>query len=177
MAWTAPRTWIAGEVVTASLMNTHVRDNLAYLATPPSVRCYNSAAQTLTNNTDTALTLNTTRWDDLPSGLTTPQHSGSSTHLTCRADGKYHIFCNAVFASGGTGSRSLAIRINGTTNRATETYPNDGVVVVRCALSTIWSLVDGDYVELVGYQDSGGNLNIITEGGVGAEFGWQWLGF
>jgi hypothetical protein len=27
MAWTAPRTWIAGEVVTASLMNTHVRDN------------------------------------------------------------------------------------------------------------------------------------------------------
>lgn len=28
MAWTAPRTWVTGEVVTASLMNTHVRDNL-----------------------------------------------------------------------------------------------------------------------------------------------------
>lgn len=28
MAWTTPRTWVAGEVVTASLMNTHVRDNL-----------------------------------------------------------------------------------------------------------------------------------------------------
>lgn len=27
MAWTAPRTWVAGEVVTASLMNTHIRDN------------------------------------------------------------------------------------------------------------------------------------------------------
>jgi hypothetical protein len=26
--WTAPRTWVAGEVVTAALMNTHVRDNL-----------------------------------------------------------------------------------------------------------------------------------------------------
>lgn len=28
MAWTAPRTWVAAETVTASLMNTHVRDNL-----------------------------------------------------------------------------------------------------------------------------------------------------
>lgn len=28
MAWTSPRTWVAAETVTASLMNTHVRDNL-----------------------------------------------------------------------------------------------------------------------------------------------------
>lgn len=28
MAWTAPRTWVAGETVTAAIMNTHVRDNL-----------------------------------------------------------------------------------------------------------------------------------------------------
>lgn len=28
MAWTAPRTWSACEIVTAALMNTHVRDNL-----------------------------------------------------------------------------------------------------------------------------------------------------
>lgn len=31
MSWTAPRTWIALETVTASLMNTHVRDNLTEL--------------------------------------------------------------------------------------------------------------------------------------------------
>ena len=28
MGWTAPRTWVAAEVVTAAIMNTHVRDNL-----------------------------------------------------------------------------------------------------------------------------------------------------
>jgi hypothetical protein len=28
MAWTTPRTWVAGEVVTAALLNAHVRDNL-----------------------------------------------------------------------------------------------------------------------------------------------------
>ena len=31
MAWTAPRTWVAGEIVTAALMNTHIRDNERYL--------------------------------------------------------------------------------------------------------------------------------------------------
>ena len=33
MAYTTPRTWVAGETVTDTLMNTHVRDNLAYLGT------------------------------------------------------------------------------------------------------------------------------------------------
>lgn len=29
--WTAPRTWVAGEVLTASLLNTHLRDQLLWL--------------------------------------------------------------------------------------------------------------------------------------------------
>jgi hypothetical protein len=33
MAWTTPRTWNPGETVTASLMNTHVRDQLNVLKT------------------------------------------------------------------------------------------------------------------------------------------------
>lgn len=28
MAWTTPRTWVPGELVTASMMNIHVRDNM-----------------------------------------------------------------------------------------------------------------------------------------------------
>jgi len=31
MGWTAPRTWVAGEIVTASIMNSAVRDNLLYI--------------------------------------------------------------------------------------------------------------------------------------------------
>ena len=30
-AWTAPRTWATGEVVTETMLNTHVRDNLLHL--------------------------------------------------------------------------------------------------------------------------------------------------
>ncbi len=31
MAWTAPRTWTTGEIVTASMLNTDIRDNLRYM--------------------------------------------------------------------------------------------------------------------------------------------------
>jgi hypothetical protein len=31
MAWTTPRTWVGGELVTAAIFNTHIRDNLAWL--------------------------------------------------------------------------------------------------------------------------------------------------
>lgn len=33
MAWTAPRTWVTGEVVTAALFNTHLRDNQNAIST------------------------------------------------------------------------------------------------------------------------------------------------
>ncbi len=35
MVWTAPRTWVTAETVTAALMNTHIRDNL--LVTAPGI--------------------------------------------------------------------------------------------------------------------------------------------
>ncbi len=36
MAWTTPRTWVAEELVTAAIMNAHVRDNLNALKSPVS---------------------------------------------------------------------------------------------------------------------------------------------
>lgn len=50
--WTAPRTWVAAETVTAAIMNTHVRDNL--LATTGYVR----------KTADESLNLSTTLQDD-----------------------------------------------------------------------------------------------------------------
>ena len=33
MAWTAPRTWVVGEMVTFTVLNVHVRDNLIFIGT------------------------------------------------------------------------------------------------------------------------------------------------
>lgn len=35
MAWTAPRTWTTGEMVTAALLNLHIRDNQTMLLAHP----------------------------------------------------------------------------------------------------------------------------------------------
>ena len=43
MTWTAPRTWVAGEVVTAALLNAQIRDNELVLATVPTVNVYSSS--------------------------------------------------------------------------------------------------------------------------------------
>lgn len=32
MAWTSPRTWVVGEMLTAALLNAHVRDDILWLA-------------------------------------------------------------------------------------------------------------------------------------------------
>lgn len=55
MAWTTPRTWTDTETVTASIMNTHVRDNLNELRDPgdwasytPTVAGYTSVTYTAT---------------------------------------------------------------------------------------------------------------------------------
>ena len=51
MAWTTPRTWVADELVTATIMNTHVRDNLTYLLTSRSNNVAASTAQASTSST------------------------------------------------------------------------------------------------------------------------------
>ncbi len=49
MAWTAPRTWVTGETVTAALMNTHIKDNL--LAIGEHVKVVKSADESVTSST------------------------------------------------------------------------------------------------------------------------------
>ena len=51
MAWTAPRTWVAGETLTAALLNTHVRDNLTALTTWDAWTPTLSGSWTLGNGT------------------------------------------------------------------------------------------------------------------------------
>lgn len=48
--WVTPRTWVAGELVTAAIMNAHVRDELNALKTPAS------DVKNLTIGTDTTTT-------------------------------------------------------------------------------------------------------------------------
>lgn len=54
MAWTSPRTWVAGETVTAALLNTHVRDNLKAIGDPLTSYTPSYTGLTIGNATVTA---------------------------------------------------------------------------------------------------------------------------
>lgn len=49
--WTDPRDWSTGELVTSSVMNTHVRDNLDFLKTPATSGRIQIAANFTTTST------------------------------------------------------------------------------------------------------------------------------
>jgi len=69
MVWTAPRTWTVGEIVTAALLNTHLRDNLnslgrdvaqiVHIGTTPFERWY-AASMHLWTTGDSISSLSTT---------------------------------------------------------------------------------------------------------------------
>lgn len=54
--WTANRTWTAGEIVTASIMNQYVRDNLDWLKTPTASQVIYTTTFTTTSGTFTDVT-------------------------------------------------------------------------------------------------------------------------
>lgn len=60
MAWTSPRTWTTGELVTASMMNTHVRDNLLETAVSKATTsgriAYATGANALAENANITVT-------------------------------------------------------------------------------------------------------------------------
>jgi hypothetical protein len=45
MAWTAPRTYVAGEIITAATLNTHIRDNFLAFGDPITYTAYTPSWQ------------------------------------------------------------------------------------------------------------------------------------
>jgi hypothetical protein len=172
MAWNTPKTWAVGDILTASDVNTYVRDNTNFLNAPPSARVYNDAAISINNDTITALTFNSERWDT----DTIHNTSTNTNRLTCQTAGLYLIHGHVRFASNNTGYRIAGIRLNGSTQIANQkTGATQGTTTVL-SVSTVYLLTASDYVELVAYQDSGGALNVEAGGNLSPEFGMTYLG-
>lgn len=119
---------------------------------------YHSANQSLTNNTLTALALNSERWDtDVIHDNTT-----NNSRLTCKTAGKYLIEGEVEYASHATGRRIAAIRLGGATYlAATQTSANATDVTALCC-NVVYELAVNEYVELIGFQSSGGALNALA---------------
>lgn len=135
-------------------------------------RVYNNAAITLTTGVPAALTFNTERFDSGSIHST----SVNTSRLTLPVAGSYLVTGHGSFVSNATGVRNLDIRLNGATVIASQLLPAASGIITTVSISTIYQFAANDYIELVAFQNSGGNLDINTAGNYSPEFAVYRLG-
>lgn len=129
-------------------------------------RVYNSAAIPLSTATTTSLTFNSQRWN------TSNLHSTATNtgRFTILIPGRYMIGGSVRYAANATGWRFAGILLNGTTYLVQDKKAAITGTTTDIHVQTIYKLKSGDYVEIQGYQDSGGNLDIEAAGNSSPEF-------
>ncbi|HEX2174158.1 MAG TPA: hypothetical protein VHL09_17125 [Dehalococcoidia bacterium] len=139
----------------------------AKLATQPAARVYHTAAQAIPNTTSTALAFDSERLDT----DTIHDPATNNSRLTRQTPGLYLITGHVNWAANGSGNCCLSIRLNGATVIASQVSPNIGAVNSHDqAIATLYPLAQGDYLELIVYQTSGGALDIQAAGNFSPEF-------
>lgn len=153
----ATRTWVTGEIVTASYMNTTIRDVDNWLLASAICQARQTVAQTLTTATPTALTCDA---EDVDS---TGMHSTSSntSRLTAVYPGWYQVCCAPAYAANTTGRRMGGNRVNGTAlNGGRTAFPATAASAAKVVSPVQLAYLNAaDYYEGEGTQESGGNLN------------------
>jgi hypothetical protein len=129
-----------------------------------------TAAQTLANNTATILTWNAERFDT--DGFHDNSTNNSRMTIPAGKGGKYLVVASAYWVTG-SGYRELNVFKNG--SLVNYFYTVIDVTYGFQNISTIVDCVATDYLELRGFQDSGGNLN-VNSGAENSFFSVTYLG-
>jgi hypothetical protein len=141
---------------------TQIRDNDEWLIDPPYCSVFASSAQSVNDSTTTALTANSENFDN--DGM----HStvSNTSRITATHAGRYQFIASVNYAAHATGTRQVAMRVDGSTIIS----PNVQVASAGGSFSTALTLVAnivltvGQYVECVVVQRAGVALNCtLTE--------------
>lgn len=174
MAYTTPRTYVAGEVHTAAHHNTYERDNIAWLATDsPTCGVYRSTAQSIGNAADVPVTFDSERFDNAAMHST----SSNTSRLTIPTGGggKYLVGGVIDWAANTTGYRKLAVKVNATTEYARQVGPTTSTGAAAQAILSVVSMSAADYFEIQVDQNSGGALNVARSANYSPEAFCFWF--
>jgi hypothetical protein len=163
----------AAAAIAKSKISTNGTWVLTDLPSVPQCRAFATVDQTLTTSVLTAINLTDENYDT----DTIHNNITNNTRFTCKTAGLYTIAGEAVFAAASaTGQRSLLIGVNASVFIAENTIPvNSASLETFLNLSTQYRLAVNDYVELYGYQTSGGNLNVRAATGRSPVLAMAWL--
>ena len=168
MAVPSQGTVAVGDKITASLWNDDVRDAVNFLISPPRVKVYKTANQSIANSAWACLTWNAEAFDS----DTMHDNATSNSRITFTTAGTYQITYNALWANNSTGLRNHTIEKNGTTTQGSGTTIIEPFAISPVAathsgasISVMASFVAGDWIQAFAWQNSGGALNLagVTE--------------
>jgi hypothetical protein len=149
-------TWTVGELVTASKMNSFLRDAVSFLLARPSARLTHSTTQSIPDSVNTAVTFNT-EGSDTDNGHSTVTNA---SRYTVQTAGTWSIDTCSPWVANATGKRELFIRSNGASDFASSAIVASASVRHALQVSDKIALSVGDYVEAVVWQSSGVALNL-----------------
>jgi hypothetical protein len=146
----------AGEVLTAAVVQ-QINDNGEAHEDPAACSIFDSTAQSLPDNTSTAMTSNEENFDNDSMHST----ATNTSRITIQTAGRYLFWATLSFAANSTGHRVLRLLVNNTTTYDLQVL-NSGTAATPIVLSGSKALVlaAADYVECIGAQNSGGALNV-----------------
>lgn len=128
-----------------------------------SVRAISSADTSLTTGTWTNLAMaGADRFD------TDTMHDPvtNNSRITFNTAGKYIVTAHAAFLTNATGVRKIGIALNAAaTYIAMTSTPALGAGETELSIATVYSFIVGDFINLQGYQTSGGALSVRGVGG------------
>jgi hypothetical protein len=143
----------------------------AKLAQTPAAGVNNSTNITIPSGTSQALTFNNERFDlgDV--------HEAGSSRLRAPIAGVYVVAGNVNFSgANGIGQRRVEIRRNGEAIVASVQVEATSVNQTQLGISKVILLAEGDYLELLAFQNSGADLAVLQEGQFSPEFNIAWVG-
>lgn len=171
------RSWSANEDVTSTNMNSGIRDPINFLMEPPIAELRQTAAQSLTTSTWTSITFGVEDVDN--DFASTGGHSTvtNTSRYTAVYAGWYFLGGGVAFASNATGIRATRWAINGSAVNGSQCTdsPITGNPHNVPGRGKFVFLAVGDYVELQGFQSSGGALNtaVSTDSQSSMSVGWK----
>jgi len=138
------------------------------------VRLTKSANQSISNSTATAISFNGETYDT--DGF--HDNSTNNTRITIPSgkDGYYLIYGNIGWGINATGRREFSLRKNTSTTLSDGgTGPTSGAYVSNI-FSIVLNLAAADYIELFGFQTTGGAFDVESTTNLGTTFGVVKLG-
>jgi hypothetical protein len=165
MPYTSPATVVTATTITSAWGNS-VKAATDYLANPPACRVFTTATTAFVTGTWGAVPFDSESWD------TAAMHSTitNTSRITVPAAGLYIVEGVICFAGNATGLRLAGLRVNSSAtnppNWGSHYANNVGAAFPpHVPISATIKMAANDYVELVAWQSSGGNLNLANENG------------